>query len=231
MPPSVIAALPRASATVADVVPDWSACILAGGRGRRLAGRIKPLVEVDGRTILARQSRSARRLLACAPRSWRRIPCRSRTRAWRSCPTPWPPGRSGALFTALHHAATPHVLVLAGDLPFVTATVPGISRRARSANHDAVVPRTGRALAAALRGVPPPGGRAPAPGHRRRQLAGGRRARRPRRACRRRRRSRALRPRRPAAAQREHARRLPARRPARRVVILHVPAHVPWRVP
>ncbi len=49
------------------MVPDWSACILAGGRGRRLAGRIKPLMTVAGRTILARQVDA---LAAAGVRPW-----------------------------------------------------------------------------------------------------------------------------------------------------------------
>ena len=51
-------------------------------------------------------------------------------------------GALGALFTALHHAETPHVLVLAGDLPFVTA--PFVTYLASLVStHDAVVPRSG----------------------------------------------------------------------------------------
>jgi molybdenum cofactor guanylyltransferase len=122
-------------------VPAWSACILAGGRGRRLAGRIKPLIEVDGRTILARQVEMLASL-GVRPTLVAPDPLPFVHTGLLVVPDAVTAGALGALFTALHQSETPNVLVLAGDLPFVTASF--VTYLASlMATHDAVVPRSG----------------------------------------------------------------------------------------
>ncbi len=100
-------------------MPPWSAAVLAGGRGRRLDGRTKPLVELQGQTILARQARALAtlgvvpRLIAPDVSLYAGLP-------YEVVPDLVDAGALGALFTAVACAPTPHVLVIAGDLPFVT---------------------------------------------------------------------------------------------------------------
>ncbi len=116
----------------------WSAFILAGGQGRRLDGRVKPLVAVGGRTILARQ------IEACAGFGVRPTLVAADAAPFAGMgldviPDAVAAGALGGLYTALAHAATDRVIVLAGDLPFVTAPfltfVSGLA-----GGHDAVVP-------------------------------------------------------------------------------------------
>ena len=120
------------------------AAILAGGQARRLAGRDKRALRIGGLTILQRQlsalSEVAGRVVMVGGGVLR----------------PKPPGLEidvvpdliagggalGGVYSALVAARTPHVLVLACDLPFVSraflrhlAALPG-------PEHDAVVPRS-----------------------------------------------------------------------------------------
>ncbi|MEP7117587.1 MAG: molybdenum cofactor guanylyltransferase [Acidobacteriota bacterium] len=127
------------SATVGRVVAAWSACILAGGRGRRLAGRIKPLVEVSGRSILARQIEALAGLgvrpvlIAPDPAPFAGLGLT----VWEDAVAA---GSLGALYTAVHRADTTHVLVLAGDMPFLSSAFLG-ALVGLAGDHDAVVPR------------------------------------------------------------------------------------------
>lgn len=140
----------------------WSAAILAGGRATRLGGRVKATLPVGGVAILARQLEVLRELGAD-------------TVVIASTPAPFASfdiavvpdhapgaGALGGLYTALTQAATPYVVVLAGDLPFVSAE---FVNHLVSLRHgaDAVVPRDaggwhplcacyGRHLAADIRG-------------------------------------------------------------------------------
>lgn len=131
----------------------WSAAILAGGSARRLGGGQKPLLDVGGVTILDRQ-RALFAALGVTPRLIAR-------------PGTWPPsldlevvadridgGALGALWTALDAAPTPVVVVVAGDMPFLTAAFVRTLLE-RLGSHDAAVPRTAAAgwqpLAAAYR--------------------------------------------------------------------------------
>jgi molybdopterin-guanine dinucleotide biosynthesis protein A len=133
-------------------MPTWSAAILAGGRARRLGGRVKPLLDVGGQSIVARQ----RALFASFDVVPRLI-----------APDPAPliglgldivadrddAGALGALWTALDTAATDVIVVVAGDMPFVTADLVRMLLHA-VAGHDAAVPRTAdgwHPLAAAYR--------------------------------------------------------------------------------
>jgi len=119
----------------------WSAAVLAGGRGRRLDGRTKPLVELQGRTILTRQVEALAalgvvpRLIAPDASPYAALP-------FEVVPDLVTAGALGALYTAVATAVTPHVLVIAGDLPFLTDRFLQ-SLVARRAHADAVVPRPG----------------------------------------------------------------------------------------
>lgn len=117
----------------------WSAAILAGGRARRLGGAIKATLPVGDRSILARQL-DALRALGAEPVIVTADPKPFAPYGLAVIPDRETGGALGGLWTALASAATPHVLVLAGDLPFVRADFLAhlLSRRYDA---DAVVPR------------------------------------------------------------------------------------------
>jgi molybdenum cofactor guanylyltransferase len=118
----------------------WSAAILAGGRATRLGGQVKALLPVDGTPMLARLLVEVGTLGAAAvvvapeaaPFAGLGVRVVQDSRPGD--------GPLGALFTALEVATTPHVVVLAGDLPFVSAA---FLAHLVSLRHDAdaVVPR------------------------------------------------------------------------------------------
>jgi molybdopterin-guanine dinucleotide biosynthesis protein A len=97
-----------------------TAAILAGGRARRLGGRDKSRIVIGGRTILARQLDVLRRLVP------RIVIVANDPDAFADAGVPVLPdarpgsGSLGAIYTALADAGGP-VLVLACDMPFVTA--------------------------------------------------------------------------------------------------------------
>lgn len=118
----------------------WSAAILAGGRATRLGGQLKATLPVGGVAILTRQV-EVLSALGVSPV------------VIANDPAPFQPfglvvvsdrvtsaGAAGGLYTALAQADAPHVLVLAGDLPFVSAE---FLDHLVSLRHDAdaVVPR------------------------------------------------------------------------------------------
>lgn len=118
---------------------DWSAAVLAGGRGRRLDGRTKALVDVRGRTPLARQVAALAplgvtpRLIAPDVTPFAALPydvVADRVAA----------GALGALYTAVVSSPTDYVLVLAADLPFVTTAFLA-ALLARRHDAQAVVPQ------------------------------------------------------------------------------------------
>jgi molybdenum cofactor guanylyltransferase len=119
----------------------WSAVVLAGGRGRRLDGRTKPLVTLHGRTMLARQA-AALQALGVTPRLVAPDPAPYASLPYEVVPDLVDGGALGALYTAVATAQTPHVLVLAGDLPFVTAAFLAhlVARREEA---EAIVPQPG----------------------------------------------------------------------------------------
>lgn len=97
----------------------WSAAILAGGQARRLGGQDKRALDVRGTRMLERQ------LGALTPLTTR-VVCVGGTpaaAAGLACVPDLMPGLGalGGLYTALATATTERVLVLACDLPFVTA--------------------------------------------------------------------------------------------------------------
>ncbi len=120
--------------------------ILAGGRARRLGGADKSTLLVGGLPIIERQ------LAALAGLGGEIVvvggdPGRFAAYGVRPVPDRVPrSGALGGLYTALCEATTPHVLVVACDLPFVS--VPVLERLAELAGDaaDAVVPRTADGL-------------------------------------------------------------------------------------
>lgn len=100
---------------------EWEAFILAGGQARRLGGADKTALVVEGRSILDRQVETlagrASRVTVVGGSGLRPLPAGVSVLGDALPGT----GPLGALWTALAHASTPRVLVLAGDMPFVTA--------------------------------------------------------------------------------------------------------------
>jgi len=145
-----------------------SAAILAGGRATRFGGLDKGAVIVQGRSILDRQLTALTQVTddilyvgAKPPAEYRRL--------LREVPDPLPGlGPLGGLDAALAAARDDTVLIVAGDMPFLTAAfLEYLARMAGDAgsignpgspgnpgNIDAAVPRTARGthpLAAAYR--------------------------------------------------------------------------------
>jgi molybdopterin-guanine dinucleotide biosynthesis protein A len=120
----------------------WSVAILAGGRGRRLDGRTKPLVELaPGHTMLARQV-EALAALGAVPRLIAPDGAVFAGLPFEVVPDLVAAGALGALYTAIATSPTPYVLAIAGDLPFVSA--PFLAALvARRGEAEAIVPRPG----------------------------------------------------------------------------------------
>ena len=100
----------------------WTAAILAGGQARRLGGTDKSALMVDGESILARQlgilrSLTPRILIVASDEDrYREAGVRVVRDRIRGA------GSLGGIYTALEEAETDHVLILACDMPFLTAT-------------------------------------------------------------------------------------------------------------
>ena len=122
-----------------------TATILAGGRGRRLGGVSKALLSIGDRRIIDRQLTTLRSVVDHVtivaddhtPYADLGVP------VW---PDAWPgTGPLGGILTALLNATTSHVLVVAGDMPFLTTRVLThlleVGRRV-----DVAIPRTGDGL-------------------------------------------------------------------------------------
>jgi molybdopterin-guanine dinucleotide biosynthesis protein A len=118
---------------------DASCAILAGGLGTRLGGTAKPFLEIQGRTILARQLDVLRplftELLVVAPRAEAFEALGLRTIADRY------PGKGapGGVHAALWAATTEWVFCLACDMPFICAAAIELLA-SRRAGARAVVP-------------------------------------------------------------------------------------------
>ena len=119
----------------------WSAAILAGGQARRFGGRDKGALVVDGRSILDRQLAELTTLTedvmivggpAAAPPRARRVADRV-------------PGHGplGGLHAALSEGTGDATIVIACDMPYVSAALLG-HLLALTREADAVVPRTAR---------------------------------------------------------------------------------------
>lgn len=117
-----------------------TAAILVGGSARRFQGTVKSALTVGEHTILNRQR------IALADAGIDDVLLVGR---WAAAPVPrmrhMPDvidsgGALCGLYSALLVASTPVVLVLAGDLPFVTGAL--VRELTVLGDHDAVVPRT-----------------------------------------------------------------------------------------
>jgi molybdenum cofactor guanylyltransferase len=123
----------------------WTAAILAGGQARRLGGIDKSALLVRGTSILDRQLAVLRSLtphiliVASDEHRYREagVPVvRDRIRG---------AGSLGGLYTALVEAPTEQLVVMACDMPFLTA--PFLTRLAAlGAGADAAMPRDSRGL-------------------------------------------------------------------------------------
>ena len=127
---------------------DVTACILAGGRARRLGGALKPLLVVDGDTILARQRavlapRAAEIVIAVAgPGPLAEQGLRAVVDAVADA------GPLAGLAAGLAASARPWLLAVAGDMPHLAPAVLDALLAGGRADVDAVVPR--------VRGYPEP---------------------------------------------------------------------------
>jgi molybdenum cofactor guanylyltransferase len=118
------------------------AAILAGGRARRFGGRDKSSLHVGGASILERQLAAlhgvAGRILVVA-----RNPARFQDKGLEAVADLVPGAASlGGIYTALLHATADHVLVVACDLPFLTASFLRRLVAEVRPGDEAVVPRT-----------------------------------------------------------------------------------------
>ena len=122
---------------------DVTGCILAGGRARRLAGAVKPLLVVDGATILDRQR------AVLAPRV-REIVVAVATPGTGLAPdlreVVDPIADAGPLagvVAALTATTTPWLLAVAGDMPSLAPAVLDLLIAAAGDQVDAVAARIG----------------------------------------------------------------------------------------
>jgi molybdopterin-guanine dinucleotide biosynthesis protein A len=123
----------------------WTGAILAGGRARRLGGIDKSALQVGGASILDRQLAVLRSvtphimIVASSEDRYREagVPVvRDRIQG---------AGSLGGIYTALVEAPTEQLVIMACDMPFLTA--PFLVRLAAlAADADAVIPRDARRL-------------------------------------------------------------------------------------
>jgi molybdopterin-guanine dinucleotide biosynthesis protein A len=123
----------------------WTAAIVAGGPASRLGGRDKSSLRVGDRSILDRQ------LSVLRPLTDRILVVANEPGRFRRLALPvvrdLVPGAAalGGIYTALTSAMTEHVLVVAGDMPFLTG--PFLEHLATSAKgFDLVIPRSADGL-------------------------------------------------------------------------------------
>ncbi|RBY93152.1 molybdenum cofactor guanylyltransferase [Blastococcus sp. TF02A-30] len=114
-----------------EPLPPWTALVLAGGRGERMGGQAKPQLEVGGRTmlatVLAAVADAAARVVVGPPQ-----PVPDGVVVLRE----EPPGGGpvAALRAGLPEVGTEVVVLLAADLPFLTADlVTGLRSRLEAA--------------------------------------------------------------------------------------------------
>jgi molybdopterin-guanine dinucleotide biosynthesis protein A len=124
-----------------DPLPPYTAVVLAGGRAARLGGQAKPQLEVGGRTmldsVLAAVEGADRRVVVGPPQPVPADVIRVREQ---------PPGGGpvAALRAGLAEVPTHVVVLLAGDLPFLTRATIGELLAAFAGDGVLVVDDTGR---------------------------------------------------------------------------------------
>jgi molybdopterin-guanine dinucleotide biosynthesis protein A len=128
-------------------IADTAAAIIAGGEARRLGGRVKPLIDIEGRSVLDRQ------LDVLAPRFAAIAISSNDALAFQDRALPVIPDRQPGLgplagiAAALAWCPAPYLLVVAGDMPYIQPGIIDLLLAHRS-EVDAVVPFLG--------GVPEP---------------------------------------------------------------------------
>lgn len=122
---------------------DLTACILAGGRARRMAGATKPLLRIDGATIVDRQRavlapRVREIVLAVAAPGTGVAP--ELREVIDSVPDAGP---LAGIVAALAACTTPWLLAVAGDMPSLEPAVLDLLRATARDDVDAVAARIG----------------------------------------------------------------------------------------
>lgn len=117
--------------------PDVTLAIIAGGQGRRLSGVPKGLLEVEGRTVLARMLALAPLfgevlLVANSPEPYARYELRTVADVVPD------KGAPGGVHAALSSSRTPWVVAVACDMPFISTDVLRVLLDARGDDVDAV---------------------------------------------------------------------------------------------
>lgn len=99
---------------------DWTAAILAGGRATRMGGADKATLSVGGRSVLARQIEVLRALTPHLLIVARDLAISRTAGAPVVTDDVADAGPLGGIWTALRHASTSRVLVVACDMPFLS---------------------------------------------------------------------------------------------------------------
>ena len=126
---------------IVDPAGKFAAFILAGGRSTRM-GQDKAMLEIDGMTMIDRAIDLVRRA-GVEPVVVGSFGENPRTLSARVIPDDWPgAGPLGGIATALRETRAPWNLVMACDMPYLTAEWLGfLMGHASASKADAVVPR------------------------------------------------------------------------------------------
>lgn len=131
---------------MSGVRPRVSAAILAGGRARRFGGTDKAALRLGAARVIDRQL-AALSVVADDIAIVSNDPSRYAALQLPVFPDVIPgAGALGGVYTALVHARTDRVLIVACDLPFVSAALFERLIDEMSGEHDAAIPRSPRGL-------------------------------------------------------------------------------------